>query len=509
MASAGTSNNRDIATLNGVVRANDQLYRLVELDKALPKGYRPMAIQKTLQLLSKAPKTESVTDVYKRITDTWQNRYPAFSEYYQGLSSKPIPTDSLIKDLQLQTTTPVRSSIRGQEGPTLLVNYQRLSKDKDSNVSHKYVVKWTSWKEILSTRFFAFISTLFSNPNAGFLTPQIAAIDFDQNEFESDADESSPLLPDCAKKLRSQFESIAITLKNAEIDKELFEIENKKLRMIDDQSKDVPDKEKYTAEELSKKIEEKRESMNAKMIEGSKNHRQDKIAQLNQKLESKQQLLLADRIPGENLFDFFFNNYENLKEEQKRPFFVNLSQLAFVDLFGNRDRLIKLKMNKDGQYFTVNEKGEYDFEVEEANLGNVMVKQNENDDPVLVAIDDEIDPTDDSKYLSFLKIFFNPANYPKLAEKMADSLISNEFDNGTMKEKAEKIREDLNKIGKSAFLEGFMNMNALLKEKLPEAWEHSEKAALLKESLKKREPALLHALNQRIKLYETLNRGSS
>ncbi len=77
-------------------------------------------------------------------------------------------------------------------------------------------------------------------------------------------------------------------------------------------------------------------------------------------------------VNGLNLADFFRAKYLSLDAPQKDRFWSSLGVITYLDLIlGNRDRLIKLLPNIDGQYSFLSDNDE-NF-MEDSNLGNLMI----------------------------------------------------------------------------------------------------------------------------------------
>jgi hypothetical protein len=157
----------------------------------------------------------------------------------------------------------------------------------------------------------------------------------------------------------------------------------------------------------------------------------------NSELEPKhEQILLLERLPGDNLFDFARRKYPDLSLEQRAKLFNQLGQLAIVDLLvGNQDRFIKADFD--------NQKNKYQISnASISNLGNAMVTWHGNIDlqteatPQVYAIDNGIgtgldnealihDKNGKTEYIAFLtELFTNPKREELLVTAMAESLKS-------------------------------------------------------------------------------------
>ena len=225
---------------------------------------------------------------------------------------------------------------------------------------------------------------------------------------------------------------------------------------------------------------------------------------------TKKIILFSERVVGENLFDFARHKYQHLSLEQKPKLFIQLGQLALLDmLIGNADRLIRFEYDF--------RKAKFRLEKGESNLGNLMVSwcgniSSDTDadstpseqiqtNPILYAIDNGIgtgnlksplieDASQRKKYLEFLDKRLNspkPKRLNNVAKAMTASIQADldrtaeetantpsERPLGSIKAQLQPFSDDLNTWGPKAFQKGFIEMLTLLRtQKLP-SWESEQ-----------------------------------
>lgn len=223
-----------------------------------------------------------------------------------------------------------------------------------------------------------------------------------------------------------------------------------------------------------------------------------------------EQLLVTERIQGENLFDFARFKYETLTEAQKKQLFYNIGKLVPFDLvLGNDDRMLQLTFDRDYNY---------SLDIYESNVGNVMVSQDKkNGEPELFAIDNAlqvehiVNKPVRAKYLKFIRELFS-AKTPEIA--MAKHMVQS-FERGfistaddvqpSAKEALQQLQPILNEIptlALPAFEAGIRDGIALLRDELIPAW-NSDRSAELKKQLAALHPALLEAVEERINAFPT------
>jgi len=102
-------------------------------------------------------------------------------------------------------------------------------------------------------------------------------------------------------------------------------------------------------------------------------------------------IMLSRKIQGANLHDFILNRYTMLSRSQKESFFEQLGFLSFIDaIVGNLDRLVQISTDFTGFTSSISAP---------SNLGNVMVRmpKDENSNPIIYAIDNQIHPKTSQK----------------------------------------------------------------------------------------------------------------
>lgn len=326
----------------------------------------------------------------------------------------------LLKDLNSISYAPMRKTERGLKGPTLLVDYPRLVKE-----SMKYktsVLKYTNENEIGATRCYQKCSEILfgDNRSKGFLVPKCATLNFENNAHESTQLEKTSMDQKMSEKLKGYFSDIKMKYKTEE---------------FEDEDDGVEDN----------------------------------------------QVMIFEKIKGENLFDFARTKYSSLTMPQKISLFQRLGQLAMLDIvIGNLDRLAGV----------LDEGKEYALYELEANLGNIMVHSpSSNKELEVYAIDNGIaaellDPNQKEKYHEFLAHFISS---PYLVGNLSRNLIatvksglsvmqddlSKEAKMGS-KEDLETFSQDLDSIGFIHFQKGIQDMHQKIQERLIPAWNSEE-----------------------------------
>lgn len=223
------------------------------------------------------------------------------------------------------------------------------------------------------------------------------------------------------------------------------------------------------------------------------------------------QIMLLERIPGSNLFDFAKTKYQDLSQDQKEKLFTRLGRLAMLDvLMGNTDRLIQVFYHK--------ESSSYDLVTYESNLGNAMIVwSSELQFPELFAIDNGIDeklihdPEYKAKYLAFLD---NILKNPKMTELLTDamtksvksaiSLMAEDEDDDLveLRKRLKPFVADLESLGQSAIANGIAEMKESLRTTLIPKWDSEDNAGLISH-LKWAHPELLEAVKERLETFNS------
>jgi hypothetical protein len=346
-------------------------------------------------------------------------------------------------------TQPLIKSTRGDKGPTFLIKYTRINKSLD-NTGKSYVLKWTNPNELAANRIFAAFSAFLS--------------------FEKDP---------------RQFCGFLVPKATS------FDF-NREVHQLTD------GEELQLSHEISVKLK-------AIFTE---------IAQVNEgEIHAHSvQIMLAERIDGENVLDFAMTKYKDLAFEEKAKFFQRLGRLAMLDLiFGNFDRLLQIDTTRAGEYCLV------DYS---ANLGNVMTVWSPEcgHPPILYAIDNGIekDLIEDVKkrerYVFFLRTLMKDGKIDTLtiAKNIVASFkntllgLMDESSSADLKEveiAIDPFSKDLEieKIVLDGLVSGLNEMEKWLKIRLIPLWNANE-ASELQKSLEKSLPGIIPALGERFGL---------
>lgn len=229
-----------------------------------------------------------------------------------------------------------------------------------------------------------------------------------------------------------------------------------------------------------------------------------------QRTPEDEQVMLSERINGENIIDFVQTKYQYLSQAQKEKLLNRLGRIAMLDvLMGNLDRFIQVHLSG----------GKYELDDFESNLGNLMVSWSGKSEefPVIFAIDNGLAPRliHDSNqkelYLSFLReLFVKPKMGELLSEYMLGSikraLVNYPDDEETRdrKEIIERLKpfsQDLDSFGQAAFCTGIKEMSVRLRDTLIPAW-NSEQTAPLKQHLSWVYPELLQSISERFDAFK-------
>jgi|GEM_PF-6739029 hypothetical protein len=374
--------------------------------------------------------------------------------------------NTILQDCSSATKTPVKRTESGLKGPTLLVDFP-FSNLEDEFGMIAYVLKWVKKEEMAGNLLYSAFANWFGRISSiGFSVPKNSGFDFKNHLHKNSEEIVFPLENPISQKLKKSFSSILLSL---------------------DPTQSTPN------------------------------------------LQPKgDQVMVMDRIQGENLFDFARVKYPLLTTvEQKREIFIKLGKLVPLDLlFGHLDRLVKLFVKDD----------EYSLAPIASNVGNVMIaptvpdensmQDGQSDDLTVYAIDNGVKfkLIENSKrkvnYLEFIANLFKKEHPEKeIARAVIDSLESgfkatadDQPNVETALKELQSILQDLHQKDGSpgialAYLEeGIKEMFDILRNNLSFAWNSAETGPL-KETLSILHPALLETLDERIQtIYETLPR---
>jgi hypothetical protein len=454
----------------GVLNGARTLLRIVKIDSALPSTYIGKGVssvelkkQRDKVLLQVSALWE---ETVKKLSESFLAASTFFNKKLQRLSPKVsrlyesglilkseedvIRLSNLFqRDKPSVLVSPIKNSNRGNKGPTFLVSYSRNYLDELSNklVMNSYIIKWTGWNEFLCNRIYDAFS----------------------KNFEEDAKYSYGFY----------------VPKAAEID-------------------------------FERRVHEKPEGTQVLMEERTSDELEGTFSEIshisNPDVSPKnRQVMLSERIWGENLLDFAISKYKSLTMEQKEKLFTRLAELAMLDIFmGNLDRIIQIYFNSSGEYVLADL---------ETNLGNVMVYgiPKREVDLKNYAIDNEIDmdlifdPEKKAKYIGFLKsILSNPDFYDILVNNMVASIryaLNSQLDDALdgydhslieeVRANIDLFKTDIKEIAPEFFKLGLGTMKLWLKEDLIPSW---NKAEILKNQVEENLPLLVSSIDERLQL---------
>jgi len=438
-------------------RSGKTLLRLTKLDNALSlKRNREQVISELANIWRTAQKTLSISlnDALQLSDKKLQLLGPRIHAIYIPELKESITIEAFhktlrrfFKDTYSLTISPLKKSHRGNKGPTFLVSYSRPDHSFQTTKLHYFVLKWTDWNEVCCNRLYgAFLSNFSGKAPNNSLCTPLTA----NIDFSCNIYEKAD---------GSQIQ-LSLDLSN-ELNETFLAIARAKMHVPDEMPKD-------------------------------------------------KQIMLSERIQGENLFDFARTKYPFLSEEQKKSIFHRLGEIAMLDVvMGNLDRLVQIM--GDGE--------EYQLDNFEANLGNVMVywTKQEEEPPLLYAIDNGIDldlihsTAHKKQYLMFLQTLFQDPEMEKtlacnLKETMQSALRTqaddvSEGNTIEIRKELELFTQDVNSLGEEMLATGFVAMASKLSSILIPKWEEEE-AIALKQHLAWTYPELLEAIDERLNIFK-------
>jgi len=231
------------------------------------------------------------------------------------------------------------------------------------------------------------------------------------------------------------------------------------------------------------------------------------------RLPTDNQLLIGERVKGENLLDFIVTQYvsPDFDEVKKKKLFERLGRLFYMDIrLGYVDRAKTIDYDTDS--------GNYELMPTSANLGNVLFRWKDTSlPPILFAIDNGIDPAlisspeQRAKYLSFLRFLFK--QHPDgldLEEMLASNIIlslegafADIADRSKINDQIKVFEKDLQKIAKAEIVKGLRRMKEVFRLTIYPAWQNDQ---ALKKYLRNYAPEYLQTLDAFINLEDHLIR---
>lgn len=374
---------------------------------------------------------KNLLDVYEKTIDTARTK----KELNKCISK-------LLKDTVSVSALKVQKTNKGQNGPTHLISYTRSSKKNILPRVRNYVVKWSNWNEICSSRFYDVISQTLSSQT--FVVPKIAALDFDKKIHEQGDLTSSELEGAISTHLKKSF----------------LDIVGKSIQTHDAQLM------------LMEKVE------GSNLIDFAQTKYQDLTA------EEKRDLF--QKMGNLAMLDFLIGNTDRLiqtrydaktKQYQLEDITANLGNLM-IDWFPDEGKLPQLYAIDNGI------KTELIANKTEKNAYNQFLQKFENLPMASLA---------ETMIRSLVNSFQDISE--ELSENSKQTLTQ------TLA-KFEPILKDLknSEEPKIALIKGLEEMLRNFKEVLLPFW-NSKDAEKLKDHLKKNHPALLDAVTERFKIF--------
>lgn len=219
-----------------VVQASNTLFRLAEVDAILSFKDRSNKLDLLTNLWAGVEEAlPNIASARSLLIQNLPKIGKTFSRLYLEMPS--LETEDSIrkclrrmqKDIQSVLIPPVKKSLRGNKGPTFLIDYQRFNTPEKN---HSYVIKWTSREEIACHRIYAAFASDFNQdalftPRSGFLVPAMGCLDFAHRVHEMPDSKRTLLSPDICSLLKSNFLRVAELYYPETISKSLLMISEK------------------------------------------------------------------------------------------------------------------------------------------------------------------------------------------------------------------------------------------------------------------------------------------
>ncbi len=168
----------------------------------------------SLQLASS--NLNDVKETMKSALSTIENVDPVYKIYTTMIDDATTPealgkcSRKLLKDIaSLSFAFEKTKTSAGINGPTYIVGYSRYSSKCALSKRRDYIVKWTSWNEIYSSRIYDALSQFLSSKNQPFLVPKLAALDFDKRIHDQHDCKQLSLEEETAAHLKQSYRAIA------------------------------------------------------------------------------------------------------------------------------------------------------------------------------------------------------------------------------------------------------------------------------------------------------------
>ncbi len=376
-----------LSTQYKIINDFDHAARLDRLYHNLPKdpSKKKTILDGLDTLWNKILEAEDVSQdfIKKQITPTLRRLFMA-SVYSDTLNSKEHNQKEwaqiFLKDRVSILLPPVIKSKEGKMGPTFLMLF-----NNSENEQVKSVLKWTNLTEIFCNVVYDAFSRGFSENTGtqtltvygGCLVPKAEGLHFERNLHILRGGKTSSLSAQDGQKILKS----ALAITETHTKKENVGNYARYIQLLKEF-----DKAAYETRAMNEDLEQ---------IEAHELPNKNDL-----------QLMISERILGENLLHFAKTKWQELTIEQKTKTLYHIGEFTILDmLIAHLDRVNAVA--QDDEEYVVNHR------LAATNMGNLMlVKLNETDAPLIYVIDNEIDrdlaenPKHQEQYLTFLNTLF-------------------------------------------------------------------------------------------------------
>ncbi len=421
------------------------------------------------------------------------------------------------KDAAALLAIPVQRADRGENGPTILVDYTYPKKGSDDTKPFSVVIKQIdSPREFVCNRVYG---VFFKVLGLGFQVPHSSAISFDKKIYLTSKEESKELKEDDASALHQCFANLKGGLEvledlNEETESDVSDAESES--EIEFMTSESEGEVEPTQSESESEIEEIESDFGSEVEEDESDVESDSEEKLRTKedLSQAKPVMFMEKIIGQNMFDFIASgNFKALSEQDKILFFKQIGQISALDfMIGNLDRFVPIELREEDASFVINVE-------EKVNLGNLMFRNSKVGE--MIAIDNDIAShlkmdvesgrdvlvRQRDSYKELLKKYFAGDSSEELSKQIASALeftAQNEKDFEKCSAEVKAFSEALQNFGAENIQAGWQDVQQRMREKLIPFWfsEEIKEYATLKKLMDDFAPGLRVPLEERMKVIQ-------